>query len=168
MSRSFLELSSIVSDYNKVGQTNMPAHLISPTVDWTLLRRQFTELQRQLAEEEEADLDSVLDGSYKESTNSEDESEEQRVTVAERIERAQKYAERLDTALASSPTGHAFVNGKHHDLDDVGSLFFLARHEGSVLKAYGTELPETTSGRNDIANSTPTREGNTIKSHVMY
>ena len=30
------------------------------------------------------------------------------------------YADRLDATLASSRKGHAFVNGKHFDMDDVG------------------------------------------------
>lgn len=100
----------------------MPLHLVSATIDWTVLRRQFTELQRQLAREDDprplADLDSILNGTYEEDS-ADDENAVGKATTSERIDGAHLYAERLDATPASCPTGHAFINGKHFDLDDV-------------------------------------------------
>jgi hypothetical protein len=36
--------------------------------------------------------------------------------------KARAYAERLEATLASAPRGHAFFNGKHFDMDDVGGM----------------------------------------------
>ena len=36
------------------------------------------------------------------------------------------YRKRLSADLASSPQGHAFFNGKHFNLDDVGPAFQIA------------------------------------------
>ena len=35
------------------------------------------------------------------------------------LDRARAYANRLDATASAHPLGHAFVNGKHFDLDDV-------------------------------------------------
>ena len=105
----------------------MPAHLLPSSVDWSLVRREFAELQRRLAQEGEtspgslASFDSILDGSYekpKSDSGDEDKASAQS-TVSEKIGRAQAYADRLDATSVSCPAGHAFVNGKHYDLDDV-------------------------------------------------
>ena len=37
-----------------------------------------------------------------------------------KIAKARAYAQRLGTTSASAPQGHAFLNGKHYELDDVG------------------------------------------------
>ncbi|EJC97612.1 uncharacterized protein FOMMEDRAFT_171561 [Fomitiporia mediterranea MF3/22] len=124
---------------SRVGQINVPPQFLNPEVDWDLVRREFAELQREnaLLEDEEkrvpvVDFDSILDGSYEE-PKSEDESESEsraeaeteaqieitKPTIGEQIERAHLYAQRLDATPASCPSGHAFVNGKHFDLDDT-------------------------------------------------
>lgn len=81
-----------------------------------------------------ADLDAILDGTYDEAKSDrqgEDESENKdkpaRPNTVERLERAHLYAQRLDATSDSCPTGHAFINGKHFDLDDVSeySVFDL-------------------------------------------
>jgi len=36
-----------------------------------------------------------------------------------KIVKARTYARRLGTTSASAPQGHAFLNGKHYELDDV-------------------------------------------------
>jgi len=43
-------------------------------------------------------------------------------SVSVSIERGRAYVDRLGAGLASCPTGHAFVNGRHLDLDDVRFL----------------------------------------------
>ena len=54
-----------------------------------------------------ADLDIILTG-----TNLGEESEDP-------LKKAEVYAERLGATLSSSPTGHAFINGKHFDMNEV-------------------------------------------------
>jgi UDP-glucose:glycoprotein glucosyltransferase len=39
-----------------------------------------------------------------------------------KLNAAAHYATRLSADVESSPLGHVFVNGKHFDLDDVGSF----------------------------------------------
>ncbi|KAL5522625.1 hypothetical protein ACEPAG_8642 [Sanghuangporus baumii] len=109
---------------SQVGQIRMPVHLLPAAIDWSLVRREFTELQRNLAREgittsdTPVNLESILDGTYSLPDSENDDEEAPRPGITERIERAQVYAERLDATSASCPTGHVFVNGKHHDLDD--------------------------------------------------
>jgi len=38
------------------------------------------------------------------------------------LEKIGAYTERLGSTLATSSRGHAFFNGKHFDVDDVGAL----------------------------------------------
>lgn len=47
---------------------------------------------------------------------------EEGLAVDERLSKARDYATRLDSTLASSLTGHVFVNGKHFLLDDVSAM----------------------------------------------
>ncbi|KAL5480943.1 KRE5 [Sanghuangporus weigelae] len=109
---------------SQVGQIRMPVHLLPAAIDWSLVRREFTELQRNLAREgvttsdTPVNLESILDGTYSLPNSENDDEVPPRPGIAERIGRAQVYAERLDATSASFPTGHAFVNGKHFDLDD--------------------------------------------------
>ena len=87
--------------------------MIGPTVNWDLARSEFTEILAEFRNSEEApedfpayvEFDSILVGV----TGDYDDA----------IEKAEKYAKRLNLDLASSPHGHVFVNGKHFNLDDV-------------------------------------------------
>lgn len=38
---------------------------------------------------------------------------------------AREYAKRLDIDLKSSPRGHAFINGRHYDINDVSMNLVL-------------------------------------------
>ncbi len=81
-------------------------------VDMSIVQSELRALQdRDLPEEGESvvDVQSLLDL-------------EERAAVDERISKAKAYTVRLDSTLASSLTGHVFVNGKHFALDDVSSL----------------------------------------------
>lgn len=40
----------------------------------------------------------------------------------ENLEKAVAYAKRLSATIASSKTGHAFINGKHIEYNDVSAL----------------------------------------------
>lgn len=42
----------------------------------------------------------------------------------EKILRAAEYSSRLGTTVSSFPAGHAFVNGKHFDFNDVRITIF--------------------------------------------
>ncbi|KAI5117547.1 hypothetical protein M0805_004373 [Coniferiporia weirii] len=117
----------------RVAQIQMPVHLLAPTVDWSLVRREFSELQPQNPTDEGTavpNLDDILNGNDEETKADTEGSEDNEdgegedggknhVNLAERVKRAHAYAERLDATSASCPTGHAFVNGKHFDLDDT-------------------------------------------------
>lgn len=46
-------------------------------------------------------------------------SDTQSTPLAAHLERASRYARRLSATSASYPTGHGFINGKHHDFNDV-------------------------------------------------
>ena len=42
------------------------------------------------------------------------------------LDRLEAYAERLDATSATSPMGHAFFNGKHFNMNDVCTFFFIS------------------------------------------
>lgn len=54
--------------------------------------------------------------------------ENEPVTPREEMSKAVQYATRLDATLKSCITGHAFVNGKHFDLDDVRITCLVYSH----------------------------------------
>ena len=57
--------------------------------------------------------------------------------IAQRLEQASAYAERLDATLDAYDKGHAFVNGKHFDLD--GAFMKNLQAEIQVLTQYFQE-----------------------------
>lgn len=80
----------------------------TPTIDWALVRTAFNSFRasgQDHGEEPIPELDAILKGDV--------------APMNENIERARKYAARLGATAAASPQGHAFVNGKHFNLDDV-------------------------------------------------
>ena len=80
----------------------------TPTVDWALVRSAFNSFRassQEHAEEPIPELDAVLRGDVP--------------ALNESVEKARAYAVRLGASAAAAPHGHAFVNGKHFDLDDV-------------------------------------------------
>ena len=90
-----------------------PPHLMPLSVDWDLVRSEFSTLLHNYAPQDgvPTDLDAILDGTSDPDSGL--------------IEKARQYAQRLDAKKNSSPDGHAFVNGKHIDVDDVSSHFVL-------------------------------------------
>ena len=89
--------------------------MLSPTIDWSVARAEFTEIVTEYRESGEAPEDFPASVHFADIINAKlgDGDHE------ELLEKAQRYAERLSIDSASSPTGHAFINGKHFDLDDV-------------------------------------------------
>lgn len=85
--------------------------LLRPNIDWAVARSEFNALITEyppLDEEVPMNFDTVIDGTPDQSDD--------------RLDRARDYALRLDANLASCPTGHGFVNGKHFDMDDVSDF----------------------------------------------
>lgn len=84
------------------------------TVEWAAVRSLYAHLIEAEAEEKpEAlipSLESILNG-------------ELDPTLP--LEKIAIYQERLGSTLSSSPTGHAFFNGKHFDVNDVRRLKFI-------------------------------------------
>ncbi|THH06125.1 hypothetical protein EW145_g4303 [Phellinidium pouzarii] len=114
--------------FAQIAQIQMPIHLLGPTVDWALVSRAFIELQRLNPRDTETEsnlniisIDAIINGGDEETK--EDVGDEvdggTEVSLADHVKRAHAYALRLDATPASCPTGHAFVNGKHYDLDDL-------------------------------------------------
>jgi hypothetical protein len=108
------------------------------SVNWDLVRSEFKALIAAAVESGEmegktADLDTILSGKNVD--------EDQ----AGLVKKATIYAERLGATLSSSPSGHAFINGKHFDMNDVGfdllfvlktdSIFFFNRISSDSCKA---------------------------------
>ena len=81
---------------------------------------------------------------------------EELTVVDERVNKAKDYATRLDSTLASSLTGHVFVNGKHYNLDDVSVLKYGL---GLTILTQQTGLPEAYANRNRSSIAAPAREG---------
>lgn len=74
-----------------------------------MVRYEFNELASSETPREEAvitDFDAIIGGLLKNPTAP--------------LDNIHHYTERLGATLGSSPQGHAFVNGKHFDMDDVG------------------------------------------------
>jgi hypothetical protein len=85
---------------------------MTPSVDWDLVRSEFSTLLQNYppkGDDVPTDLDVILDGTDG--------------SLEERLDKARKYAMRLDALKDSSPNGHAFVNGKHLDVNDVCLIF---------------------------------------------
>lgn len=97
-----------------MSQVEAPLATLSPTVDWSLVRSVFNMM---LLDVEDAEIASVkLDDILGDESGS----------FNGVLEKVQVYSKRLGTNLLSSPHGHAFVNGKHFDLDDVRDMRILS------------------------------------------
>ncbi|THG96572.1 hypothetical protein EW026_g5286 [Hermanssonia centrifuga] len=96
----------------RISQVQTPVHLITPTVDWSLVHSEFHHAISERLDNDEVsdhfprhiDLELILSGSVGDS--------------AEVLQKARTYAKRLSADLASAPQGHTFLNGKHFNLDD--------------------------------------------------
>ena len=80
--------------------------MMTPTVNWKIVRYEYDAITSEIELEERQDpilsFDDVLNGPFPEN--------------------ARAYAQRLQADAVSSPAGHAFVNGKHFDVDDVSPI----------------------------------------------
>jgi UDP-glucose:glycoprotein glucosyltransferase len=83
-------------------------HPRTPAVNWVVIRSLFDEL---IASESAHDSTEMID--FESIIN------DTQAGLVESLEKVHRYAERLGATLASSPAGHAFVNGKHFDMGDV-------------------------------------------------
>jgi UDP-glucose:glycoprotein glucosyltransferase len=86
---------------------------MTPSVQWDVVASKFKEL---LVEDEGTetqpvvDLEDILSG---------------KISPPASFETLPLYVSRLGLTLASSPTGHAFVNGKHYIMDEVRDTYLL-------------------------------------------
>ncbi|TFY57738.1 hypothetical protein EVJ58_g6843 [Rhodofomes roseus] len=90
-----------------ISQADRPVEKTTTTVDWALVRTAFSSFRASSQDHAETpmpELDKILNGE----TEGLDES----------IQKARAYATRLGATVSSAPHGHAFVNGKHFELDD--------------------------------------------------
>jgi hypothetical protein len=76
-------------------------------VNWAVVRSQFNQFQ-----DSESTGENVAAMDFESITNGPQDS------VAMNLDNIQRYSERLGATLAAA-TGHAFVNGKHFNVDDV-------------------------------------------------
>ncbi|EIN08165.1 glycosyltransferase family 24 protein [Punctularia strigosozonata HHB-11173 SS5] len=115
-------------------QTRMPSDMVTPTVNWNIVRQEFQALINgvELAEGQEPLL------TFEEVVNSPS------------LDKVRAYTQRLQADASSSPTGHAFVNGKHFDIDDE----FLRNMQNEISqqmlhlqqRIYTTELSDENAG----------------------
>lgn len=89
--------------------------LVDDFIDWSVISAEYADLVETvpLKDEEEIALsfEAVINGEFDGS---------QRM-----LDGAKAYAQRLDATLLSCPTGHAFLNGKHLDVDNVSVYALL-------------------------------------------
>ncbi len=94
---------------NQVVQSGSPFDLPDNEIDWTLVRAEYASVVKAMPSDD--DKEPALEFESVINENSE---------VAElRLKGARAYAWRLDARPSTSPTGHAFLNGKHFPVDDV-------------------------------------------------
>ena len=104
---SCASMSHLLIHNMKVAQLQVPVELLTYNVDWDVLRAEFNVLVADL--EEDADFDSIINPPM------------ELTEYTEVLEKAKRYAKRLSTDLESATQGHAFVNGKHFELNDVSN-----------------------------------------------
>lgn len=97
----------------QIAQLEVPIPLLSPVVDWSLARTEFTDIIAEYLEGDDVPEDFPRDVDFDAILVGESDSSK------ELLGKAQKYAKRLSADLASAPQGHVFLNGKHFNLDDV-------------------------------------------------
>lgn len=92
----------------QISQAYRTPEELTYTVDWQAVRSAFDALFVGSEGETELPEGVTLDGILNPSDDTD-----------EVLEKARKFNRRLGNDLASASQGHAFVNGKHFDLDDV-------------------------------------------------
>lgn len=93
----------------QLAQMQLPPHLQTSSVNWLAVGTSYNALiAAELEQDPEApnpDLNSILEGDVPDAQLP--------------FDKIAAYTERLD---ATSPSGHAFINGKHLDMNDVCSF----------------------------------------------
>ncbi|KII87653.1 glycosyltransferase family 24 protein [Plicaturopsis crispa FD-325 SS-3] len=108
--------------FKQIAQLQVPPQLLPPQVEWALVKKEFqTLVSENPLKKEDDEEEIVVDFGAIVGTGDEQD---------ERIDKARAYGVRLGTDLASSPQGHAFVNGKHFDIDDT----FLRYMQGELAQ----------------------------------
>jgi UDP-glucose:glycoprotein glucosyltransferase len=94
----------------QIAQTTLPNDLLASMINWNLARSEYQVLttETSLKEGVVAEFDAIIDDAPE--------------VPQMAMEQARAYAERLGANLASASQGHAFVNGKHFDMDDVSGV----------------------------------------------
>ncbi|TDL22772.1 hypothetical protein BD410DRAFT_769716 [Rickenella mellea] len=128
---------------SQLTQLSSPMENLSPGIDWEIARAEFDALIAEHPPQDgdvPTDFDSIVEDGDSQPTFI-------------RLERARAYAIRLDAKLASSPTGHAFVNGKHFDLGDDFLRHMQLEQQAQVQhlieKVYSSQLTEGDAERMD-------------------
>ncbi|KAI0696066.1 glycosyltransferase family 24 protein [Cytidiella melzeri] len=122
---------------SQISQAHLPVEALTYNVDWKIVRSTFKAMMAE--REEDVDLDSIINPSAGAGEGD------------DAIEKLRQYARRLGADLQSAPQGHAFVNGKHFDLNDE-FLRNMQVEAGQQLlhlqeKVYLGELSDDDSGR---------------------
>jgi hypothetical protein len=113
-------------------------------VDWSRVQEEYDALLENEAKEEGevVRFDSVVGSATEE--------------LEAKFSKARAYARRLGTTIASSPSGHTFINGKYYSLNNVSSTTLdinVKTYEG------GIELLEFTAVRDRTGTPVFPREG---------
>ena len=114
-------------------------------LDWSHVQAQFEALtaSEEINEGEAMSFDALVGGTSE--------------ILEARISKARAYAQRLGTDVASSSTGHTFINGKYFALDDVCSTTTFFNELYFIVN--GAELPELAANRCRTSTSVLPRKG---------
>lgn len=145
---TYFSTLSYSSYFFQVSQVASLEDALSPTVDWTVVKHEFTQLLKDnepLEDGMETDFEAVIT--------------EATTLTHFSIDKLNLYARRLSTDLSSAPQGHAFVNGKHFDLDDVG---FCTHKDDASYFLVSPGIPAAHADRNRATDAIHSRTGDVI------
>ena len=107
----------------RVSQLERPVHMITPSVEWDLVRQEFTAMVHNLEDASDLVRNAHLDTILNEDTEA----------TQTALQKAKTYARRLGTDLASASQGHTFINGKHFTLDDVSICICIKGRSATLI-----------------------------------
>ncbi|THV04765.1 glycosyltransferase family 24 protein [Dendrothele bispora CBS 962.96] len=118
----------------KIAQLQIHPSVQTPSVQWDIVRSEFKAFIAAATEAgemegKETDLDAIFSGRNLEEGNENP------------VKKAEAYTERLGATLSSSPTGHAFVNGKHFEMNE-NFLRLMQIEIGKQLQHYQEQIYE--------------------------
>jgi UDP-glucose:glycoprotein glucosyltransferase len=99
----------------QISQLQLPAHMQTELVPWDAVRTVYDRLLQVEAQEKPDELIPDLASIF-------DDQPEDLVP----LDKIAVYTDRLGATVSKNPSGHAFFNGKHFDINEVtSSLYFL-------------------------------------------